>query len=114
VDVVAISPSEVKLFVGQETTGFKAVDLQTATAEEARVDLEKAGKPIKVVGGMLVPADVPQEFAGEFPERGVVLCFQSKFGTLSVSVSQRGLHSNRPKQKKSTECSPRHQRSLGR
>ena len=81
-DIVAISPTEVKLFVGQENTGFKAVDLQTATAEEVRVDLEKSGKPIKVIGGMVIPPEYQNEAnapGGNAGDRGIILCYHSIF-----------------------------------
>lgn len=69
--------NEVKLFVGQENGGYKVVDLQTTTSEEIKIDVEKVGKPVKVVGGMCIPSDLGLEAAGE-GDRGIVLCYASK------------------------------------
>ena len=85
VDVVAISDTEVKLFIGGENTGFRMIDLQTATAEEIKVDLDKAGKPIKVLGSVQLPSSISSNNNHihnsndlTAPDRGIVICHQSK------------------------------------
>lgn len=58
------------------------VDLQTTTSEEIKIDVEKVGKPVKVVGGMCIPSDLGLEVPGE-GDRGIVLCYASKAFSLS-------------------------------
>jgi len=77
VDIVPLSLNEVKLFVGQEHGGYKVIDLQTTTSEDLKMDIDKVGKPVKVVGGMAVPSDLGIEVVGE-GDRGIVLCYTSK------------------------------------
>jgi len=50
-------------------------------AEEVKQDAERVGKPVKVIGGMLVPPEhdaIDDGDGSEFTERGVVLCYESE------------------------------------